>query len=672
MSDFNIKPPSPHPTTIGRENHPSTLTTSAPPSSATCLPPQIDTCNSPQKSEMMETETTPDTSQCNNKTLSIQPYPLPLDMLKSEQTFKNYYLSASSDTDTAETFGIDLNAKPYAHGGMCKIYKTERYPNHIVRVVPLKIVSTRLLAKSVFYQSVAAQNHLAPQIKHVILTPSTGFELMDLIEGCTLNEWNKDDTRTFKEYLDVFLKVLKTVLQLHNLNIIHGDFTMGNVMLTHKELEVMLIDFDLSNYLVKTSDYFNDQTDIDTTFINTENQESYDVEIRSLGYTLLRLMTRSQRIKSYFKDISEFQKCLTESIRKFTIDQKHLESIVAIGFSFYKFCQEEHPHPTTYNLDATIQEIQSILDALNSQETLDLPQLSVDILKSEKIFNASCPSARSNKEAAALLGIDLHLDPYQKGAMNRLYKTKKYPHHIVRLTKIRNLSTRLLVRGYLCHSIAAKNQLAPRIKHMLITKSHCFTLMDHIEGNTLMDWTYNKKQTFKDCMTLFLNILKTTLHLHNLNIIHNDLSMLNIMLKSKNSSVILIDFDLSYSLHERLCETTNESVIKIINNRKQEGYETEIGRLSHILLKLMTRNERTKDYYEDKNQFILFLTEKLIEFDISQKELACIGDIGYRLYNFSRENHTFFTKFDLESVIEEIEYLLTENQTAPSGDSTHV
>ena len=282
-------------------------------------------------------------------------------MFNSEKSFLERCLTVNSEEEATDILGIDLTTQACANGGMCSIYKTEKYPQHIVRVVPLNMLSLRTLSRGQLCQTIASQNNLAPKIKSFIKTKTHCFILMEHIQGPTLKEWEMNKELTFKDYLETFLDLTKKMQTLYNLNIVHGDLASDNMILRTPEKEVILIDFDFSLHLDKSTSPFIE----DPRASAQTRQETYDDEIINLGKILLSFLTKGE-LALFTTIIYEIQTYLTENLKDIRVSHKHLQQIATIIKRLCKYNNRELTYPKKLNLEPIIQELEFILAELEN------------------------------------------------------------------------------------------------------------------------------------------------------------------------------------------------------------------------------------------------------------------------------------------------------------------
>lgn len=74
------------------------------------------------------------------------------------------------------------------------------------------------------------------------------FLAMDLIDGVTLDEWQKLETRSWRDVLRLFVQAGRGLAAAHAAGVVHGDFSPRNVLVTAEET-ALIADFGLARAL---------------------------------------------------------------------------------------------------------------------------------------------------------------------------------------------------------------------------------------------------------------------------------------------------------------------------------------------------------------------------------------------------------------------------------------
>lgn len=141
-----------------------------------------------------------------------------------------------------ETIGVD---------GMSVVYKA--YDNVDDRIVAIKILQEENLNfekfKSTFKSELIKQlNHInIAHIYDVCVGEKLQYIVMEYIDGITLKEFiNKQASITWYDVIYFSKSILEAVQYAHNKNIIHGNITAENILLT-ANAEVKIKDFGIYN-----------------------------------------------------------------------------------------------------------------------------------------------------------------------------------------------------------------------------------------------------------------------------------------------------------------------------------------------------------------------------------------------------------------------------------------
>ncbi|KAG0583986.1 hypothetical protein KC19_3G177500 [Ceratodon purpureus] len=116
---------------------------------------------------------------------------------------------------------------------------------------------------------------------------------------------------SFRDSLEVLLQVAEAIKYLHEMNFIHGDLKLGNILMSK-----LLMHSDVPFYLVKVADFGNTQR-VDSTGATVES--SFDFRIGTYSYAApeVRSCRKVQReIEKYPEDLQKIQN-LQEALQKF-------------------------------------------------------------------------------------------------------------------------------------------------------------------------------------------------------------------------------------------------------------------------------------------------------------------------------------------------------------------
>ena len=314
-------------------------------------------------------------------------------------------------------------------------------------------------------------------------------------------------------------------------------------------------------------------------------------------------------------------------------------------------------------------EIAVTLDQSNHVATaLPLTRLPEEMFKSEKDFKILCPFANSNEDAAELLGIDLYKEPLMRRFMTRIYKSNSDPDHVVRVSPFHVESYSTIAKGLACQSICAEaNKLAPKIKYILQTPTHCFIVSEHINGPTLLQWDKDKTHAFQNRLEVFLKLAKTVQGIHNLGIAHGTICLNSAILENNDSKIRLDDFNEATHLIESDNSFEDAPPKKGIyaNEQSQQQYDVDIISLGRILLELLTDESDTCAslvFFDTEDSVQTYLRKNLKkELSATQKHLEIIGKIVYNLYKFGfSEKKAYPIKLNLDFIILELTPVLSE------------
>lgn len=184
-----------------------------------------------------------------------------------------------------------------------KIYGISRY-NKLNRKCFLKIKSLHSPDEDCEYITVYTllknnKNKLVEEIHDVVIDDQLVFIITEFIEGINLLEYMKICRDIKKNTMrNIIEDMIKCTTFIHNLNIIHGDIKLENIMVTNdisNRIQLRFIDFDLSKLCVNEKYILSDSL---TGTANYFAPETYDLciyskmtDIWSIGVTLYKLIT---------------------------------------------------------------------------------------------------------------------------------------------------------------------------------------------------------------------------------------------------------------------------------------------------------------------------------------------------------------------------------------------
>ncbi len=118
--------------------------------------------------------------------------------------------------------------------------------------------------------------------------------------GISLDIFLKEEKITIKEFLEVAIKIISALKEIHELNIIHKDINPSNIVYNSKTKEIKIIDFGISSTLQKEKPSFQNPNILEGTlaYISPEQtgrmnrQLDYRSDFYSLGATFYELLSK--------------------------------------------------------------------------------------------------------------------------------------------------------------------------------------------------------------------------------------------------------------------------------------------------------------------------------------------------------------------------------------------
>ncbi|MCH9684008.1 MAG: serine/threonine protein kinase, partial [Deltaproteobacteria bacterium] len=98
------------------------------------------------------------------------------------------------------------------------------------------------------------------------------FITMELVEGHTLEHWQKIRVRTHQEVLDAYRQAGEGLAAAHRASVLHRDFKPGNVLIDERGW-VRVTDFGLAAWISAASSYVTAEQGIDGTFEGSDDAE---------------------------------------------------------------------------------------------------------------------------------------------------------------------------------------------------------------------------------------------------------------------------------------------------------------------------------------------------------------------------------------------------------------
>jgi serine/threonine protein kinase len=154
--------------------------------------------------------------------------------------------------DPGRQVGRFLVVEFVAEGGMGALYKA--YDPQLDRAVALKMVRTGGSAAERFRERLLREARALARLSHpnVVTIYEAGvfaedemFVAMEFIEGVTLREWLRGETRSQRAILETFLAAGEGLAAAHRAGLIHRDFKPDNV-LVGRDGRVRVVDFGLA------------------------------------------------------------------------------------------------------------------------------------------------------------------------------------------------------------------------------------------------------------------------------------------------------------------------------------------------------------------------------------------------------------------------------------------
>ncbi|MDB4969566.1 MAG: serine/threonine kinase family protein [Myxococcales bacterium] len=164
--------------------------------------------------------------------------------------------TSSPALERGASFGRYLVLERLGAGGMGVVYSA--YDPELDRKVAIKILrpdavrdQSRLRREA---QAMARLQHPnAISVYDVGMFQDRVFVAMELVDGTTLAQWLKAETRSWREVVDVFLQAGRGLAAAHAVGLVHRDFKPANALIG-RDGRVRVVDFGLARSVDSSSD----------------------------------------------------------------------------------------------------------------------------------------------------------------------------------------------------------------------------------------------------------------------------------------------------------------------------------------------------------------------------------------------------------------------------------
>jgi eukaryotic-like serine/threonine-protein kinase len=143
--------------------------------------------------------------------------------------------------------------KSVAGGGMGVIHRA--FDPQLERPVALKLVHPRLHGTQIARARLLAEARVLARLSHPNIVPvyevleidDHVVMVMEMVEGKTLAEWEREKPRTWQEIIQVYVQAGRGLAAAHSLGIIHRDFKPANTIVGD-DGRVRVLDFGLAKF----------------------------------------------------------------------------------------------------------------------------------------------------------------------------------------------------------------------------------------------------------------------------------------------------------------------------------------------------------------------------------------------------------------------------------------
>jgi len=207
-------------------------------------------------------------------------------MKKELKTYK--IINNIKDNDKKQISIIELNNKKYI------LKKVKNYDITLVNMLKNEV--------NILYK--LKDTYVVPQIYYYNFSEEDNVIIIELIKGKTINKLNFENN---KQKIELMLKILEVVKEIHKMNIIHCDLKPDNILLDLNK-NIKIIDFGIS--INDNKNYFIGYGN--TKYCSKEqlNKESIDctTDIYSLGIIFYELMLGKLPFNGTNNEIKEKKK----------------------------------------------------------------------------------------------------------------------------------------------------------------------------------------------------------------------------------------------------------------------------------------------------------------------------------------------------------------------------